>query len=113
MNFGDWFDPDEHDMYNYPCESMETAWNAAIKYHALTPAKGLPIKDRVWMLMDSQPESGSFLVYLPEERKDDRYQVAVNHPNIKTIGKCFDFDLTKPTHWMPLPSPPITEKDNG
>lgn len=43
MNFGDWFDPEEHDMYNYPCESMEVAWNAAIKYHALTPAKGLPM----------------------------------------------------------------------
>ena len=27
----DWYDEDEHDTYNYPDESMETAFNAGLK----------------------------------------------------------------------------------
>lgn len=29
MTFEEWFDEDDHDIYNYPNESMKDAWTAA------------------------------------------------------------------------------------
>lgn len=31
MNFKEWFIEDEHDLYNYPEEAMEAAFNAGVK----------------------------------------------------------------------------------
>ena len=30
MQFKEWFNEDDHDLYNYPEEAMEASWNAAI-----------------------------------------------------------------------------------
>lgn len=30
MTFEEWYNEDEHDLYNYPEESMKAAWNAAV-----------------------------------------------------------------------------------
>lgn len=30
MRFKDWFNEDEHDLFNFPEEAMEAAWNAAL-----------------------------------------------------------------------------------
>ena len=57
-----------------------------------------------WQDIESAPKDGEFLVYMPNERA--KIQAARWHPNVKTIGGNFHFDLTAPTHWMPLPPPP-------
>jgi len=57
-----------------------------------------------WMPIESAPDEGSFLVYMPEEKR--KIQVAEYHPNVNTIGNNFAFDLTKPTHWCELPDDP-------
>jgi hypothetical protein len=67
-----------------------------------------------WRPIETAPETGVFLVYMPEERT--KFQVANFHPNVRVIGNCFAFDLTKPSHWMPLPAAPEDskkEKFNG
>lgn len=61
---------------------------------------------RGWQPIETAPEDGLFLVYMPNEPPHSMFQVARWHPNAKVIGHVFAFDLTKPTHWMPLPSPP-------
>ena len=57
-----------------------------------------------WQPIETIPPEGEFLVFMPGERM--KIQVAKWHPNVKVIGNVFAFDLTKPTHWMPLPEPP-------
>ena len=57
-----------------------------------------------WQPIETAPANGTFLVFMPGERT--RIQVAKWHPNVKTIGNSFAFDLTDPTHWHPLPSAP-------
>jgi len=58
-----------------------------------------------WQPIETAPAEGEFLVYMPEER--NTFQVMRKHPNVSIIGNVFAFDLTKPTHWMPLPPAPI------
>ncbi len=62
------------------------------------------VKQQPWQPIETAPEDGEFLVYMPEERT--RIQSAKFRQNVKTIGGAFAFDLTKPSHWMPLPPPP-------
>ncbi len=57
-----------------------------------------------WQPIETAPKDGTFLVYMPNERI--KVQAARFHPNVKVIGGVFAFELTKPTHWMPLPEPP-------
>jgi hypothetical protein len=59
-----------------------------------------------WKPIETAPEQGCFLVYMPDEREGKRIQAAIWHPNIKTIGNHFYFDMKNPTHWMELPKPP-------
>lgn len=59
-----------------------------------------------WQPIETAPEHGQFLVYMPDEPRN-KIQAAEWHPNVKVIGNLFAFDLTKPTHWMPLPEPPL------
>jgi hypothetical protein len=60
-----------------------------------------------WQPIETCPTEGQFLVYMPDE-PTDKIQAANYHPNVKVIGNHFAFDLTKPTHWQPLPDPPTT-----
>lgn len=64
-----------------------------------------------WQPIETAPDDGEFLVYTPNERR--KIQAAEWHSNFKVIGNHFAFDLTKPTHWMPLPEPPTTGGING
>lgn len=57
-----------------------------------------------WMPIATIPEKGEFLVFMPEERM--QIQAAKWHPNVKVIGGNFAFDMSAPTHWMPLPAAP-------
>jgi hypothetical protein len=61
-----------------------------------------------WQPIETAPDSGVFLVYMPDERT--KFQVAKFHPNVRVIGNCFAFDITKPTHWMPLPEAPTSKE---
>lgn len=64
-----------------------------------------------WMPIETAPEFGEFLVYLPHERV--KIQTAKWHPNAKVIGNVFAFDMSKPTHYMPLPAPPTPAGEGG
>ena len=68
-------------------------------------ASPLDIPVRGWMPIETAPEEGQFLVYMPEDKRSP-IQVAKWLPNVKVIGNQFAFDLHKPTHWMPLPEAP-------
>lgn len=60
-----------------------------------------------WKLIETAPEEGVFLVYMEDEEDKYKIQVADWHPKVKAIGNHFVGDWNaKPTHWMPLPSPP-------
>jgi hypothetical protein len=63
--------------------------------------------DLLWQPIETAPKEGEYLVYMPAERHP--IQVARYHPNVKVIGNVFAFDLSPPTHWMPLPAPPTQE----
>ena len=83
------------------CEAHRAAIESAIREAIAAPgvAQG-------WEPIESAPKDGEFLVYMPDERT--KIQAARWHPNVKTIGGNFHFDLTAPTHWMPLPAAPST-----
>jgi hypothetical protein len=67
-----------------------------------------------WQPIETAPESGVFLVYIPGERAEDRVHVAKWHPNVRVIGGVFAFDRKPPTHWMPLPpTPSSTQQGEG
>ncbi|MET3232203.1 UNVERIFIED_ORG: hypothetical protein ABIC54_004408 [Burkholderia sp. 1263] len=59
-----------------------------------------------WKPIETAPAEGQFLVYMPGEKRQP-IQVAKWHQNMKTIGNQFHFDMEQPTHWMPLPEPPM------
>ncbi len=46
MTFKEWFNEDDHDLYNYPEEAMEAAWNAAREPY-ISPPKGDPMPQTV------------------------------------------------------------------
>lgn len=58
-----------------------------------------------WQPIDTAPVEGEFLVFMPDGIP--QIQTGVWHPNIKVIGNHFLFDMWPPTHWMPLPTPPL------
>lgn len=57
-----------------------------------------------WQPIETLPKIGEFLVYMPEERH--KFQVMSRNGRFSVVAGCFSFDVTKPTHWMPLPEPP-------
>jgi len=60
-----------------------------------------------WKPIESAPKDGTaILVYLEEAMLGSRVQV-MRTGNASTIGSIFSFDAPKPTHWMPLPNPPV------
>lgn len=61
-----------------------------------------------WQDISTAPRRGMFLVWLadPHDTMGTSVGVMMRHPNVSFINGLFAFDLSKPTHWMPLPSPP-------
>lgn len=66
------------------------------------------IDQREWQPIETAPESGRFLVYMPDGALH-QIQAAHYEPNFKIIGDHFAYEQSKPTHWMPLPDPPEEE----
>jgi len=62
-----------------------------------------------WRPIETAPKVGTFLVYLPEEFLRP-FQVMYRTERTTVIGGAFAFDMSKPTHWMPLPAPPVEAK---
>ena len=60
-----------------------------------------------WQDIASAPKEGVFLVYLEKSMMGSRVHAANWRPKMKTIGSVFNFDAPNPTHWMPLPGPPL------
>ena len=69
-----------------------------------------------WQEIETAPKTGVFLVYAPD-RKDGRkpyvggsnFAVMVRHENVTLVGGNFAFDVPSPTHWRPLPAPPVSQ----
>lgn len=59
-----------------------------------------------WRDFSTAPKEGVFLVWMPKAMNGSHVQAMKRHPNVSIIGGQFAFDLSKPTHWMPLPAPP-------
>lgn len=62
-----------------------------------------------WRPIETAPKNGNGLVYMPTDILQP-IQAARFHSNITTIGNHFEFDMEPPTHWMPLPPAPTSEK---
>ena len=62
-----------------------------------------------WQDISTAPKKGEFLVWMPDEPEQRKMQVMSIFPYGTIIGGNFDYDLTKPTHWMLLPNPPKTQ----
>lgn len=71
---------------------------------AATRAAGEAPPAQQWVPIADAPASCEVLVYMPEEKT--QFQVMRKRPNVTIIGNVFAFDLTKPTHYMPLPAAP-------
>lgn len=106
--FKDWFNEDDHDLYNYPEEAMEAAWNAGMESQIAAKGK------QEWISVDDRlPQYGeAVLLAAPTVQKviymldgDDGVPdwfepYFFDHDNELKIG------WNKPTHWMPLPDRP-------
>lgn len=57
-----------------------------------------------WVAVSGKLPNGEWLVYMPDEHT--KYKTANVCNRLTEIGGHFDFDLTKPSHYMPLPQPP-------
>lgn len=64
-----------------------------------------------WQPIETAPIGGSILVYMDKDQQGRRVHIARWFGKTKIINGCFDYELEqKPTHWMPLPEPPRTQK---
>ncbi len=65
-----------------------------------------------WQPIDTAPKDLPFLVYM----SDGAMHVARRIGSLKNsmvIGGSFSFDRSeRPTHWMPLPTPPTKERQS-
>lgn len=61
---------------------------------------------RQWRPICEAPKDGIYLVYMPEEREENRIHVAVVRPNFTVIGGLFSYDRKPATHFQHLPPPP-------
>lgn len=59
-----------------------------------------------WLPIETAPQEGSFLVYMPKAHKGKRVQTCVAHPMLTIIGGCFAFDMPPRTLWAPIPPLP-------
>ena len=69
-----------------------------------------------WQPIKTAPRDSSWvLVFLSEPHTlGGRIHTALMRPDVMIIGGLFEWDQeAQPTHWMPLPEPPETEKDTA
>lgn len=60
-----------------------------------------------WQPIKTAPE-GCSLVWLPIEHFGSHIHTMTRTGNLKVVGGLFLWDLdSEPTHWMPLPEPPV------
>lgn len=68
-----------------------------------------------WQTIDTAPKDVWILVYMPGEDSMGAIHAArhstIANGHLWFIGHHFGSDLSKPTHWMPLPAPP--EQSDG
>lgn len=95
----------ESDDSTYPIQlnSFDAKAGDFLRNHATEIRAALELRQG-WQPIETAPEESEFLVYMPNELR--RIQVARRTKKIMVIGSNFDFELTKPTRWMPLPAPP-------
>lgn len=58
-----------------------------------------------WKPFNTAPKQGSFLVYLPNERRKVEVMHCINE-TLSIVGGAFSFDISTPTLWHPLPDFP-------
>lgn len=63
-----------------------------------------------WLPIETAPKDTEVLVFMPGEGRMGRIhrgiQAKISNGHIWMIGHHFAYDLSPPTHWMPLPDPP-------
>jgi hypothetical protein len=89
----------------------------ALELHALlaAPLASVEAQSRLseaqWKPIETAPTEGEFLVYMP--RETSKIQAARFNSRVRVIGNAFAFDLSHPTHWMPLPAAPVAALSEG
>lgn len=67
-------------------------------------------EQEAWQPIETQPEEGNYLVYMPGARVQKiqacRAAKGGDGKAIRTIGSLFSFDMPPTTHWRPHPPPP-------
>lgn len=87
---------------DYDEEGGQAGWAGSPPKSPWHPIATAP-KDGTWMLLFSP----TFL----DHPHHTLFSVAYCHPEEKVFKDCFDMAIhEEPTHWMPLPAPPDTEK---
>jgi hypothetical protein len=70
-----------------------------------------------WQPIETVPMNGTpVLLYLSADYQRSRQHTGRFLPNVPcgVIGGLFGYDLPgEPTHWMPLPDPPVTQDTIG
>jgi hypothetical protein len=63
-----------------------------------------------WYPIESKPKIGEFLVWLREPLfGSNTWPMRIRENGITLIAGQFHFEMSAPTHWMPLPPPPGAE----
>ncbi len=106
MEFKDWFKEDDHDLYNYPEEAMEEAWNAAKQGSEwISVEDGLPQTRRIDI---TYSKSINVLVICGGVQVSARYEFGSEGGDTWSHWYC-DFiedTIERVTHWMKLPESP-------
>ena len=73
-----------------------------------------------WLPIESAPRDGSRILLTGWHGKDVKLWCGVGYGHFYKPGNRFEYDGYQfgnpdhqPTHWQPLPAPPLTRKENG
>lgn len=87
-------------------EDMRSWCKAVADTTLATSAQTAAVRDG-WMPFDSAPLDGTeVLLYLPRERTKIQAGHCLNGGKTWVVSGAFSFDISRPTHWCPLPPPP-------
>jgi len=86
------------------CEPIDyNKWKSVCDYESLPKPKNE--FDRVYGILVTDGNVIDFGFIEFSEDKDDFHRTVVNDIAVVSIGE-YEWDIGKPTHWMPLPKPP-------
>ncbi len=67
-----------------------------------------------WQPIETAPKDGTSILFFIPSARHERAKIQVGSittcfhgGTVTIIGNMFGFDVGSPTHWMPLPAPPV------